>query len=450
LTKSHQLAAFSVSVAYGNLPAEVVHCAKRALVDWVAAALAGSHEPAAEKLHGVIMAHDNRGPASIVGTRLSTNAPFAALCNAYASHLLDFDDVYNPSETTIHLGSCIWPVVLAIGQLRKISGQAAIAAYIAGFEAGARVARAAGPLHYESAWHVTGTTGHLASVAAAANALRLSPAAATYAFGIAATQGAGLREVYGSDTKALHPGKAAMDGVLAALLAESGFTSSDRAIEGERGLLNAVSPEPNPDWLTDHLNSEWFVRENGHKLYPTASLTHGAIEAAIKITRRPASDDIVAVEVRMHPFAATVTATAQPRNAAEARFSTPHCVAVALRTGALLPADLNDNAIGSSDISALRARVSLVSDEAMDKRGCRLAVTLKTGEILVSEISRNRGTPASPLLDEDLSGKFSTFGNALLGEAMAADLLARCWDVDHLEAISDLPRMMVPNLALAS
>lgn len=443
-TKSRQLATFAASVAYKDLPAEVVHCAKRALVDWTAAALAGSGEPAAGKLQRVIAAQDDRGPASVVGTGLSTNVAFAALCNAYASHLLDFDDVYNPAETTIHLGSCIWPVVMAIGQLRKISGQAAIAAYVAGFETGARVARAAGSRHYESAWHVTGTTGHLASVAAAANALGLSPEAATHAFGIAATQAAGLREIYGSDTKALHPGKAAMDGVLAALLAENGFTSTDTAIEGQRGLLNAVSPEPDPKWLIDHLADEWFVLENGHKLYPTASLTHAPIEAAIRMRPRPGADSIFAVEARMHPFAATVTATPQPKNGAEARFSTPHCVAVALLRGALLPADLNDDAIAAPGVAAVRSRVALVSDEGMDKRGCRLTVTLRSGEVLVSEVERNKGTSVSPLLDDDLSGKFSDIANGKLGEGAAARLLARCWELDRLGAFGDLAWMTVP------
>ncbi len=445
LTKSRQLAAFSVSVAYKELPTEVVHRAKRALVDWTASALAGSIEPAAGKVRRVIAAQDDRGPITVVGSSLSTNVTFAALCNAYASHLLDFDDVYNPIETTIHLGSCVWPVVMATGQLRNISGKAAIAAYVAGFETGARVARAAGPKHYESHWHVTGTTGHLASVAAAANVLALSPEAATHAFGTAATQAAGVREVYGSDTKPLHPGKAAMDGVLSALLAEAGFTSTDTAIEGPRGMLNAISPAPNPDWLVEHLHSEWFALENGHKLYPTVSLTHAAIEASTKIAAGPlAADSISAIEVRMHPFAAAVTASLQPSSGAEARLSTAHCVAVALTTGALRPSDFSDEAVASPATAALRGRVSIVSDNSIDKRGCRVTVTLRNGETVASEVTRNRGTPASPLRDDELSDKFNDAAAQILSKETAAGLLGKCWDLERLGNIGDLVRMTVP------
>lgn len=138
----------------------------------------------------------------------------------------------------------------AVSEICRVGGTAAIASYVAGFETGARVACAAGLRHYESSWQVTGTAGRLAAAAAGARALDLTPDQATHALGIAAAQAAGIREIYGSDTKALQPGKAAMDGVLASMLAREGFTSRDTALEGERGLLGAVSPDPDVSFLT--------------------------------------------------------------------------------------------------------------------------------------------------------------------------------------------------------
>jgi 2-methylcitrate dehydratase PrpD len=338
----------------------------------------------------------------------------------------------------------VWPTVLALGQWRKIDGKAAIAAYVAGFETGARVARAAGPGHYQSAWHVTGTAGHLAAVAAAANVLGLSPAAATHALGTAATQASGLREIYGSDTKAIHPGKAAMDGVLSALLAQVGFTSTDTAIEGPRGLLQAVAPTGTPELLIEGLQSHWHLLENGHKLYPTASLTHAAIEAMIGADR-PAPDDVATIEVRMHPFAAAVTALVQPKTGAEARFSTAHCVAVALLHGSLYPADFNDEVVGDPAVATMRERVVIVSDENIDKRGCRITIRTRNGDAIVSNVERNRGTPAAPLQDAELADKLAYSARIALGEQAVPALIERCWTVEAVADVNDLVGLMVPS-----
>lgn len=441
ITKTRQLGTFAASITYDNLPAEVTHYGKRALVDWIAAALAGADQPGARKVRQVVAELVQDGPASVIGTTLSTTPPFAALANAYAAHLLDYDDVFNPIETTIHLSSCVWPVVLAIGQLRKLSGKQVIAAYVAGFEVGARVARAAGPTHYESAWHVTGTMGHVAAAAAAANALGLSAAEATHALGCSATQASGLREIYGSDTKALHPGKAAMDGVLAGLLAEVGFTSTDTAIEGQRGLLRAVSSAPNDALLVDGLGTEWNLPENGNKLYPTASLTHPAIEAASSLAREYGvlPDDIRGIEIRMHPFPAAVTALAQPSNGAGARFSTPHCIAVALSTGGLGLGDFSDAVVHDPSIARLRGLVRIIADPDMDKRGCLLTVERAGGAPLRHEVYRNRGTPAAPLQDADLAEKLATAAATVMDAGSAAELIEACW---ALETVSDINQLV--------
>ena len=143
-SKTRSLADFAASITAAELPADVVHTAKRALVDWLAAALAGADDPASAKLRDVIASVAAEPVATIVGTPQRTSAPFAALANGYASHAMDFDDVFNPPETTVHLGSCVWPPVLAIAEMRHLTGGDAVASYVAGFEVGARVALAAG------------------------------------------------------------------------------------------------------------------------------------------------------------------------------------------------------------------------------------------------------------------------------------------------------------------
>ncbi|HEX5494347.1 MAG TPA: MmgE/PrpD family protein [Mycobacteriales bacterium] len=438
MTKTGELARFGASLAENGLPADVVHCAKRALIDWIAAALAGSREPAAARLQQVIAAVATDEVATIVGTERMTSAPFAALANGYASHLQDFDDVFNPVQTTVHLGSCVWPVVMALSQVRRLPGAGAVASFVAGFETGARVGCAAGLAHYESSWQVTGTAGHLASAAAGARALGLPGEAATHALGMAAAQASGIREIYGSDTKALQPGKAAMDGVLAALLAEAGFTSRDTALEGERGLLGAISPSPDADLLVDGLGVRWHLLDNGHKLYPSASLSHPAVDAATAMARRPEfrADEVASVEARMLPFAAAVTSVVHPRPGSDAKFSAPHCLAVALLTGRLGLDDFGEGRVSDPDVTALRGRIGVIGDPAVGKRAAVLTATLRDGTVLREEVEQNRGTPGNRLSDAELEAKFVQVAEPRIGAAAASAVLNHCWDLDFLDDAS--------------
>jgi 2-methylcitrate dehydratase PrpD len=346
----------------------------------------------------------------------------------------------------------VWPVVLAIGETRRASGRAALAAYVAGFEVGARVGCAAGIQHYESGWHVTGTAGHIASAAAAANILGLPGSATVHAIGAAATQAAGIREVYGSDSKALHPGKAAMDGVLSGLLAEQGFTATETAIEGRMGLLNAVTPQPVPERLVEGFGELWHLLDNGHKLYPSASLTHPPIDAVRAVLADRAVDpkQVVGVEVRLAPFAAEVTALRQPATGAAAKFSTAHCVAVALLTGFARPADFTDSVAVDPAVAALRDVVRIVSDAGMTKRGTQVRIELSDGAVLEQRVEQNRGTPADPLTDDELTGKLLAAAEPYLSSAAAGELADRCWKFDQLADVADVLRPLNERVAAAS
>jgi 2-methylcitrate dehydratase PrpD len=441
-SKTRSLADFVSSLCTPDMPVDVVHSAKRALVDWLAAVLAGSSEPASAKLREVIAAVGSDSVATIVGSAQRANAPFAALANGYAAHALDFDDVFNPPETTVHLGSCVWPTVMAIAELRPVSGAHALSSYIAGFEVGARVARAAGITHFESAWQVTGTAGHLASAAAGARALGLTGAAAANALGMAAAQASGVREIYGSDAKALQPGRAAMDGVLSALMAERGMTARDTALEGERGLLSVISRDPRPEILVESLGEQWAVLSNGHKLYPNASLLHPAIDAAIALTKDAGfvRDNVASVEVRMLPFAASVTGRKHPAPGSEARFSAAHCVAFALHAGYLGLDSFSAPAVNDPEVARLRERVAVVGDAEVGKRCARLRITMRDGTVLEHTVNANRGTPDNPLSDDDLNAKLRSIAVPRLGVQGANELLARCWDLDLTPRASDVLR----------
>ncbi|MCW2556296.1 MAG: hypothetical protein JWP55_260 [Mycobacterium sp.] len=441
-SKTRSLADFAASLTVPGPPPDVVHRAKRSVVDWLAAVLAGSTEPASAKLRDVIASVSPETVATIVGSSQRTSGPFAALANGYAAHSLDFDDVYNPSETTVHLGACVWPTVMAIAEMRRMTGAQALASYLAGFEVGARVARAAGITHFESAWQVTGTAGHLASAAAGARAVGLSGAATANALGMAAAQASGIREIYGSDAKALQPGRAAMAGVLTALMAERGMTARDTALEGERGLLSVISRDPQPAVLVSSLGDEWAVLSNGHKLYPNASLLHPAIDAAVALTKDPGfrRDAVVSVEVRMLPFAASVTGRTHPQPGSEARFSAAHCVAFALHTGYLGLDSFSALAVDDPEVVRLRDAVTVIPDDTVGKRGARVRITMRDGTRVDHVVEANRGTPDNPLSDDDLAAKLRSIAVPRIGVQAADELLARCWALDTASLAADLLR----------
>jgi 2-methylcitrate dehydratase PrpD len=439
---SARLARFAAGLELSAVPGSVTHEAKRALVDWLAAALAGADQPSADAMCRVSERLAPGGQVTVVGRRERATAPFAALLNGFTSHLQDYDDTFNPGDTTVHGSAPVWPVVFALSEQRPVTGRLALAAFIAGFETEARVGCAAGPGHYDVGWHVTGTSGHLGAAAAAGRVIGLSAERTGHALGCAGTQAAGLKEVYGTDCKALHPGKAAMDGLLSGLLAEEGFTSSATILEGERGLLAVMAPAPTLEPLVEGLGSLWHLAANGYKAYPSGSLTHPTLDAVLALRDRHAFTvrDVASVEARVHPNAATVTGKVRPRTGLDAKFSLTHGAAVALV--ARRPALEHFTDAGAVDpvVSAVRELVRVVPDGTLSKRSAVVTISLHDGGTLRETVTDNKGTPDNPLLDSDLAAKFMDVATPRLGAAAAARLLDMCWTAEALADFGELVR----------
>jgi 2-methylcitrate dehydratase PrpD len=432
------LAQFNAQLTRSEIPETVAHQAKRALVDHLAVAFAGSAEPASVKLRSAAARLAPSDQATIIGSRQRTSAPFAALLNGHSSHVLDYDDTYNPGRTTIHGSSSVWPVIFALSELARLDGRSALESYVAGFETEARVADAAGPAHYDIGWHVTGTAGHLGGAAAAAKVLGLSAEQTVNALGCAATQAAGLKEVYGSDCKPLHPGKSAMDGLLAGVLASEGFTSRTTSLEGKQGLLRLMSTDPDPDLLVKDLHSFWHLAQTGFKAYPSGSLTHPAVDCLLDLHKRHGllAHDVESVQARVHRYAATVTGNANPTTSTEAKFSLAHCVAIALLKHRLIPADFDTAVVNDAVVTELRSRVQVSIDPDVGKRGASVTVRLRDGRMLESAVTANRGTPDNPMRDEDLEKKFLSGAVGVVGEERAKQMLEHCWGLENLDDLS--------------
>ena len=210
-----RLSEYIVNLKFSDLPRDVVKGAKLCFLDWLGVTLSGSKEPLTHILSAVAEEQGGKPQATLIGRKKKVSLLQAALINGGASHALDFDDVHLGMMG--HPSAPVFPAILALGEWKKITGEQFISAFIAGFEAECRVSSIVYPEHYLCGWHATGTLGHFGAAAACANLLGLSPSQTVYALGIAGTQSSGIKQVFGTMCKPFHAGKAAMNGLLAAL-----------------------------------------------------------------------------------------------------------------------------------------------------------------------------------------------------------------------------------------
>ncbi len=441
------LAQFVAETEFSSIPDSVVHQAKRCLMDWLGVALAAAHDPSADILLAVAAEVGDAPQATVLGRARKVSTPFAALVNGFLSHVLDYDDTYNPGQTTVHGSAPVWPVVAALSERALTSGREALAAFVLGFEMEVRAALAAGPAHYNIGWHVTGTVGHFGAAAAAARLLQLEPAAVVNALGTAGTQAAGLKQVYGSMGKALHPGKAAMDGLLAALLAQRGFTSTDAILEGKRGFLNVLSSSPEPERLTAELGERWFLLDDGFKAYACGSLTHPTIDSIIQLRKEHAlsPDDIALIEARVHSYVSWVTAKENPTTGLEGKFSIFHSAAVALVDGAARLAQFTDERVNAPEIARVRDRVRIVVDDTLAKDSAHVTLKLRDGRELTASVLHNKGTPGNPMSDDEIESKFVDLAAPILGTGAVHTLAADIWRIEESRNVGELVSRCSPR-----
>ncbi|HEX2286762.1 MAG TPA: MmgE/PrpD family protein [Mycobacterium sp.] len=445
---SARLATFAAGLRIDELPSDVVSQAVRCLVDWLGCTIAGAATAEGRRVQAAIGALDPDGrTAGIVGTPRRASAGYAALANGFAAHVLDFDDTFNPDRTTIHGSAPVWPAIAAAGELVPVSGTSAVEAFVAGFEVQTRVGIAAGPRHYDVGWHVTGTVGHIGAAVAAARVLGLSAEQTLAALGTGATQAAGMKVVYGSMGKPLHPGKAAMDGLLSAFLARDGFTSSTEPVEGHRGFLHLFSPEASAERAIEGLGETWYLPRDGFKPYACGSLTHPPAQALLELRaeHKLTVDDVVSVDAYVHDYVKSTTGLAEPRSGLQGKFSIYHVLAVALLDGAALLDQFTDERVADPAVVALRQRVHVHTDPEQTKDSARVVLTLRDGRTLERHVAHNLGTPDNPMTDQQLEEKFLGLASPVLGRDGAKQVAAACWRLRELDDIRTLLELTVPR-----
>lgn len=433
-----ELAAFAAGIRYKDIPADVVARAVDLFVDWVGSALAGKGVRPVEILSGFATSMGPaHGPCEILIDRSSSSPLFAALVNGASSHVAEQDDVHNGS--VFHPAAVVFPAALALAQAHRASGREFIAAIVAGYEVGIRVGEFLGRSHYK-VFHTTGTAGTIAAAAAAGRLLALPPETMLHAFGSAGTQAAGLWEFLrdGADSKPLHTGKAAADGLMAACLAKDGFTGAKQILEGLQGMAAGMSSDANPARLTDRLGSRWALAETSFKFHASCRHTHPAADALLKAMQENglAMADIAGVTARVHQAAIDVLGpVARPSSVHQAKFSMGTTLGLIAAFGR---AGMNefDKAYARQDVAAFRDCVCMELDAEVDtaypERWIgKVVVETIDGRRFEARVDEPKGDPGNTLSRNEIDTKvrgLATFSGAASSAELDA-LLPRLWAV---------------------
>jgi 2-methylcitrate dehydratase PrpD len=429
------------TLSYADLPEDVRTLARQCLLDYVACTLAGAQD----ELTGIVLAEmqEQGGPsvATVIGHGTRLPVLSAALVNGSASHALDFDDVN--MAMTGHPSVVLLSALLALAEERGSSGRDVMAAFVAGYELQCRLGLLLAPGHYNTlGFHATATLGSFGAAAACAHLLGLDADRFASALGIAGTQAAGLKSMFGTMCKPLHAGKAAYHGLLAARLAQRGFTSRADVLECPQGFARTHSPDFNPADAMAEPPGGFHIRNNLFKYHAACYMTHAPIEAARKLRDQYGltPDLIAAIRLRLDESCDRVCNIPAPRTGLEAKFSLRLTTAMAL-------AGVDTSGLGSYSeqtatdptLVALRDKVEFDFQNGRRNTLADIEVVLTDGRTVAA--AHDAGIPEADITRQGarLAEKFSALAEPVIGGARMRDLLG---EIGRFDALGDLRALM--------
>lgn len=446
---STSLAEMASKLAVETLPEPARHNARRTLANSLALSAGAATHPAVQVVARGLRCFGGTGVATVLGTSELRPGAHAALVNGMAAHVEDFDDTH--LETVVHPGAPVVPAALAAAELTLASGATLLAGVAAGVEVASRVGLALGPAHFDRGWHLTGTAGHVGAAAAAARVLGLDPLATRDALAFAAVQAAGLQEALGTMVKALHAGKAAADGFLAAMMAAEGLHGPPAPLEGRRGLLALASPEADLERAQRDLGRTWELARNAFKPYACGIVSHPIIDAAVALGEQLGRDasSVRTVTVRVNPVVLDVMGVTEPTTGLQSKFSAYHCFAVGFIDGVAGPAQYTDGVVARPDVRDLRGKVAVVLDPAIRRDECFATVEGPSGPFSW-HVEHASGSVDQPVTDEQLEAKAVAVSGPVLGDEAARGLFAAAMDIDRKADLTALLAAAVPAERAAS
>ena len=422
----------------------VEHEAHRTFLNWLGCAIGAANHEAVDAALAAVQMLAPAPQATLAGRKERVDMANAALINGISSHTFDYDDTH--LKTIIHPAGPVASAVMALAEHQSSSGRQVIDAIVLGIDVACRMGNLVYPEHYDRGWHITGSTGMLGSAAACARLLGLDAARTQMALGIAASQPVGLREQFGTMTKPFHPGAAAKAGLMSALLARHGFTSSRRALEAPRGLMQVFSDKT--DWAEaqDELGQRFEISFNAYKPFACGIVIHPAIDACVQLRNQHAltADQIARITVRAHPLVQELTGKKTPQTGLESKFSVFHSCAVAIMKGQAGEHEYADDVVRSPEVIALRDRVELVVDRQIHEASVDVTIETTDGRSLHIFIERAIGSLEKPMTNELLKAKFVDQSAPILGEVQAEQAWLVCMGLANQPDLKTVLKSLSP------
>jgi 2-methylcitrate dehydratase PrpD len=444
MSVTETLAAFVVDSTLDAIPRDVQTEATRALVNYLGCALGGSIEPALDVAIRALAPFSGAANACVLGRSERFDALNAALLNGIGSHVHEYDDTL--PKNYIHPSVPVASALFAYASANPVAGRDFVHAFILGFEVESRIGNAVYPAHYEAGWHITSTTGVFGAAAAVGKLLGLTTQQMVWAFGLAATQASGLREMFGSMAKSFQPGRAAQNGYTAALLGRADFTAGERALEGPRGFAAVTAAAYDLDKVTASLGVDFELRDNAYKPYACGLVVHPAIDGCSQLRREfhPSPDSIASVRVRVAPLVLDLCNKKDLRRALESKYSIYHACAIGLVRGKGGLQEFTEDAVRDPELARVRGVTSAVADPSITEDQVHIEVTLRDGKKLVKFVEQSLGNVHRPLSDEQLSEKFVDQAVLALPRAQVDTALRQCWQIGALDDVGELARGTIP------
>src|SRR5579864_1503055 len=386
------LARYVLNSRASEIPESARHEGVRSIVNWLGCAVGAARHEAVERALAALLPFAGPRQASVLGRTEKTDILTAALMNGIASHVFDFDDTHLP--TIIHPSGPVASALFALAEYRPVSGAELLHAFILGVEAECRIGKAVYPDHYDAGWHITGTAGVFGAAAAAGKILKLNEQQMIWALGIAGTQASGLREMFGTHCKSFHPGRAAQNGLMSAILAQKNFTSSNQVLEAKRGFANVLSKKQDYAQITEGLGKSFEVTLNSYKPFACGVVIHPAIDACIQLKRENglSGDEVESVELTVAPLVLELTGKRAPQVGLEGKFSVFHSTAAALIYGAAGEKQYSDACVRDTNVVRLRDRIEAKVDTNLRDDEVLVRLMLKDGRVLAKYVDHAIGS----------------------------------------------------------
>jgi 2-methylcitrate dehydratase PrpD len=438
---TERLARYVLETSYPSFPKEVVHQGKRCFLDLLGVALGGAKQPLSKILLKMVKDFGGQPQATILGHGLKTNVMNAALVNGAMAHALDYDDTHSGSLG--HPSAPLIPAVLAVAEWKGLSGKSALEAFILGFEVETRIGLGMGMKPYDRGWHATSTFGRFGAAVAAGKLLGLSLEEMKIALGLAGTQAAGLRLVFGTMTKPFHPGKCAFDGVLSAILAQRGFTCAPNIIEGKKGYWEVLGDDSNLEPMVKDLGKKYEVLKNTFKPYAACLLTHPTIDAILEMRNKYnlKPEDVEAISCDVGKFCLDSAGQVEPKTGLSGKFSTYYCAALALAEGVAGENMFTDKKVLDPKMVALRKKVKAKVIPGYKDTEAKVTITAKGGKKYSAYVDTPKGDPRNPPTDEELENKFRSLAPSVLPQKKINSLVDTIWNLEKVKNIRQVLRV---------